>query len=116
MADELREYHNVKAAMLALLESTSPGERSAAERLASYEAFSDNTQRAAIELAKSAEFFADGTVTWQGYRFYIQTRHPIRHWWGENWFPAIVAFATIVSGGAVAVTSVLTMLGFGPCS
>ena len=115
MVDDLKEYGEVRAAMLALLEATAPGDRPPSERLAAYEKFPDTTQRAALELAKSAGFMADGTLTWQGYEYYVRARHPVRYWWLENWFPAIVAMATIVVGGAVAATSILTLLGVGNC-
>lgn len=115
MVDDLKEYGDVRAAMLAFLEGISPGDRPPGSRLVAYEEFPATTQLAAWQLAKSAGFVADGTLTWQGYEHYMRARHPVRYWWCENWFPAIVAIVTILAGGAVAATSVLTFLGFGHC-
>ena len=46
-------------------------------------------------------------ITWKGLQFRQRVHHPIQFWLKTNWFPAIVAAMTIVSGIASAAIALL---------
>ena len=62
-------------------------------------------------MAKAVGFLNDHSlITWEGLQYRYSKHHRIRNWWDANWFPAIVAAATIVTGAAVAVASFIALL------
>ena len=60
--------------------------------------YQEDIWRTAYDLTQLGGFVKHGFITWQGHEYRYQKRHRFRHWWSNNWFPAIVAALTIPTG------------------
>ena len=49
-------------------------------------------------------------LTLDGYEYIERLRHPVRYWLKQNWFPATIAAATILTGVASAAIQIVSRI------